>query len=68
VVESAIVLATLVAASDPEQAIALVQQAHEIGGDAIVGRLRAEPQLAPLASDLRYASIVGGAAGAGAGR
>lgn len=60
VVEACIVLATLVAASDPEQAIALLQQAHELGGGAIAARLRAEPDLAPLGYDLRYASIIGG--------
>lgn len=61
VVESCIVLATMLAASEPEHAVALLERAVEIGGPQVSDRLRAEPDLGALASYERYAALVGSA-------
>ncbi len=60
VVESCVVLATMLADSDPDQAVALLEQAREIGGAGVVARLRAEPDLEVLQELEAYATIVGG--------
>jgi tetratricopeptide (TPR) repeat protein len=60
VVESCVVLATMLAARDPEQAVALAERAVEIGGAGVVARLRAEPELEVLRERERYAALVGG--------
>jgi tetratricopeptide (TPR) repeat protein len=61
VVESCVVLATMLAESEPEQAVALLLQAAEIGGAGVADRLRAEPDLEVLQDREAYAVIVGGA-------
>ncbi len=58
-VESCVVLATMLAATEPEQAVVLLERAAEIGGPGVAVRLRAEPDLELLGGDERYASIVG---------
>jgi tetratricopeptide (TPR) repeat protein len=60
-VESCVVLATMLAASEPQQAIVLLERAVEMGGPGVVERLRAEPDLQPLAAHERFAAIVGSA-------
>jgi len=60
VVESCVVLGTMLAESEPDQAIALLVQAAEIGGPGVAARLRAEPDLEPLIVYEPYAAIVGG--------
>ena len=60
-VESCVVLATMLAASEPLQAIALLERAAEMGGPGVVERLRAEPDLEPLGEHERFAAIVGSA-------
>jgi tetratricopeptide (TPR) repeat protein len=61
VVESCVVLATMLAGSDPDQAVVLLERAVEIGGAAVGDRLRAEPDLAALSELERFAALVGGA-------
>ncbi len=58
-VESCVVLATMLASSEPEQAVALLERAAELGGPGVVERLRAEPDLEVLMAFERYAAIVG---------
>ncbi len=59
IVESCIVLSTMLAATEPEQAVALLERAAEIGGAGVADRLRAEPDLELLAEHERYAALVG---------
>ncbi len=61
VVESCVVLATMLAADQPDQAVALLQQAAEIGGPGVAGRLKAEPDLEVLMELEAYAAIVSSA-------
>ena len=60
VVESCIVIGTLLARDDPEQALALLQRAAEIGGSGVGDRLAVEPDLTVLAGDARFAALVEG--------
>lgn len=61
IVESCVVLATMLADSQPEQAVLLLERAAEIGGPGVADRLRAEPDLELLGGDERFAAIVGAA-------